>query len=245
MPRLEIALLGPPRSKSMAARSKPTGVKRSRSLAYLAVTGKSHTRDHLAGLLWPDYEQDSAYAYLRRTLWELNQMWGKGWVEADRERAGLVPTLDLWLDTTKFEELPPASQAGIDACSDAVRLYRGDFLSGFDVADTAPFEDWHRHRPNISGVSWPEPSKTSWRPTPGQEITHPLCLMPAAGWRSTPSMKPPPPHYEPTGRDGRSVRVYPPVRNLPPYPENELAIGPQPETTALYEAILHGDIWEA
>ncbi len=36
-------------------------------LAYLAVTRQSHSRESLAALFWPDYDQSRAHAYLRRT----------------------------------------------------------------------------------------------------------------------------------------------------------------------------------
>jgi DNA-binding SARP family transcriptional activator len=37
-------------------------------LAYLALVPQRHSRDALAGLLWPDYSQSNARAALRRTL---------------------------------------------------------------------------------------------------------------------------------------------------------------------------------
>ena len=37
-------------------------------LAYLAVTGRSHSRDSLATLLWPELDQSTARARLRRAM---------------------------------------------------------------------------------------------------------------------------------------------------------------------------------
>lgn len=37
-------------------------------LAYLAVTGQAHTRDHLSTLLWPESNQRMARTNLRRLL---------------------------------------------------------------------------------------------------------------------------------------------------------------------------------
>ena len=125
MSRLEIALLGPPEIKIDGHPGKTDRRKAIALLAYLAVTRKAHTRDHLAALLWPDHEQDSAYAYLRRTLWELNQMLGKGWIEADREHVSLAPAPDLWLDTAAFQEFIHAQSGGVATLSGAVALYRG------------------------------------------------------------------------------------------------------------------------
>ena len=58
-------------------------------LVYLAMTGERHRREALATLFWPEYEQSKAYAYLRRTLWEIKGALGEGWLDADRETVGL------------------------------------------------------------------------------------------------------------------------------------------------------------
>jgi predicted ATPase/DNA-binding SARP family transcriptional activator len=142
MPQLEIALLGAPEINLDGSPVKTDRRKAIALLAYLAVTNESHPRDELAALLWPDYERDSAYAYLRRTLWELNQMLGKGWIDADREHIALTLTNNLWLDFATFHEFIHAGEKEVDVLTKAVDLYRGDFLSGFVLADTAPFADW-------------------------------------------------------------------------------------------------------
>ena len=73
MTRLTLRLFGPPR---LALDGAPVETDRRKALAllaYLAVTKQSHSREALAALFWPDYDQSRAYAYLRRTLWEINQ----------------------------------------------------------------------------------------------------------------------------------------------------------------------------
>lgn len=54
-------------------------------VAYLAVTGRGHTWDALATLLWPVFDQTRARAALRRTPSTLNRAIGGAWLEADRE----------------------------------------------------------------------------------------------------------------------------------------------------------------
>ena len=52
---------------------------------YLAVSGRSHSRDALATLFYPDHSQSKARAYLRRDLAVVNTTLGGEWLDADRE----------------------------------------------------------------------------------------------------------------------------------------------------------------
>ena len=60
-------------------------------IAYLAVTRQRHSRDALANLLWPEYDQVHARATLRRTLSALNKSLEGDWLRVDREMIGLNP----------------------------------------------------------------------------------------------------------------------------------------------------------
>jgi hypothetical protein len=42
-------------------------------------------------LLGLDYAQEKAFAYLRRTLWEIYHVLGEGWLESDRAVIGINP----------------------------------------------------------------------------------------------------------------------------------------------------------
>jgi hypothetical protein len=67
MSRLALFLLGPPR---IECNGEPIEIRRRKAMAlivYLAVTGRGHSRDALATLLWPDHDQSRARAGLRRT----------------------------------------------------------------------------------------------------------------------------------------------------------------------------------
>ena len=94
MSRLVLHLLGPPR---LELDGEPVHIGRRKAvalLAYLAVTVRSHSRDSLATLLWPEYDQSRARANLRRALSLLNRTLGEGWLTTDREIAGLNPEAD-------------------------------------------------------------------------------------------------------------------------------------------------------
>jgi predicted ATPase/DNA-binding SARP family transcriptional activator len=153
MPRLALYLLGPPR---VELDGEPIHIARRKAvalLAYLALTGGSHSRDSLATLLWPEYDQSSARANLRRALSLLNRTLGEGQLTADRETASLNPDAGLWLDVDQFRGLLSGCQdhdhPEVDICSEcldalaqAVDLYQGDFLAGFTLRDSPNFDEW-------------------------------------------------------------------------------------------------------
>jgi DNA-binding SARP family transcriptional activator len=66
--RTTISLLGAPRIERDGVPLEVDTRKATALAAYLAVTRRGHTRDALAGLLWPEYNQGRARAALRRTL---------------------------------------------------------------------------------------------------------------------------------------------------------------------------------
>jgi predicted ATPase/DNA-binding SARP family transcriptional activator len=153
MATLNIYLLGSPRidldGQSVAfERNKAAAL-----LAYLAMENGAHGRETLAALLWPEYDHERAYAYLRRTLWSIHEALGDGWLEAGREQIALLRSPDLRLDVAYFwDALEECSQHGhsvdqvcgrcIQPLEQAVVFYRGDFMTGFSLRDSAGFDEW-------------------------------------------------------------------------------------------------------
>ena len=113
-------------------------------LAYLAVEGdRPHSREVLAGLLWPDYPDRSALNSLRSTLANLRQVIGDRPAEPPfllitRDTIQFNLKSDYALDLPSFENLPRLS---VDRLEQVVALHRGSFLEGFSC-DSAPFEEW-------------------------------------------------------------------------------------------------------
>jgi DNA-binding SARP family transcriptional activator len=169
MPRLAWYLLGPPRIERDGT---PVHIRRRKAvalLAYLAVTGSSHSREKLATLFWPESDQSRALASLRVVLTALNNALGEGWLQVDRETVSLAPDLhaepsdgrdlpmaseqEFWLDAAAFrsrlaairahdhrpEEVCPACLSSLAA---AVDLYRDDFLAGFTLPDSPAYDEW-------------------------------------------------------------------------------------------------------
>ncbi|MBM3190376.1 MAG: SARP family transcriptional regulator, partial [Chloroflexi bacterium] len=120
-------------------------------LAYLAIeAGRTHARETLAGLLWPDMPNDAALGNLRRVLSNLRQAIGDREAERPcllitRDTVALDATASVVIDAARFAELVRGAGEASSACDrleQAVALYRGDLLEGFSLADSAPFEEW-------------------------------------------------------------------------------------------------------
>ncbi len=123
-------------------------------LAYLALTReKVHSRDRLAGLLWPEESEESARQNLRQALYNLRSTLGDGhpprtdWLLAGQQEIGVNPGAELWLDTAVFEQAVWAGMGGrgehaLRSLTEAQGLYRGELLAGFYVKDSDLFEQW-------------------------------------------------------------------------------------------------------
>ena len=122
-------------------------------LAYLAITRVSHSRDTLATLLYPEYDQAHARAALRRTLSTLQAALGEGHLDADRETIGLDPHAKLIVDMDEFHarlaEVQTHDHAPNDVCArcimplaEAAALYHDDFMAGFTLRDSPAYDEW-------------------------------------------------------------------------------------------------------
>src|SRR4030095_3863066 len=115
-------------------------------LAYLASeSSRAQRRGALAALLWPDWPRQSAMSNMRYALADLRKNIGDReanppYLLIDRERIQLNREADLWIDVTEFESATPGSS--ITHLQTAIHLYRGSFLEGFSLPDSAPFEEW-------------------------------------------------------------------------------------------------------
>ena len=107
-------------------------------LVYLAVARPAgpHDRDKLAALFWAEMDAAAALEALEDTLDILATALGDGAITGrDTECIGLDPDL-CWADAAAFRALLDAGRT-----SEALALYRGDFLQGFK-ADGPEFQRW-------------------------------------------------------------------------------------------------------
>ena len=110
MASLVLLLLGPPRLE-LDGKAIDLGRRKAVALAaYLAVTGQDHSRDALATLLWPEYDQSRAQAALRRTLSVVKKALGGGWLEIGRDTIGLRQDTNLYVDVDEFRTKLPVSR---------------------------------------------------------------------------------------------------------------------------------------
>lgn len=139
MPQLAIALLGPPQIERDGVRVGFDTRKATALLAYLACTGRAHSRDALAALLWPEYAD--ARNALRRTLSTIQRALGASWIDVGRDQVAAIPQSALWLDVAIFAAQVTAA-GDRAALAAALALYRDDFLAGFSLRDSPAFDEW-------------------------------------------------------------------------------------------------------
>jgi len=241
-------LLGAPRVEHAGEAIEVDTRKAIALVAYLAITRRRHARDSLAGLLWPEYNQTRARAALRRTLSSLGVARAEGWLVADREGVDLVRD-EVWVDVNRFHELLAECQTHghplSDVCpeclsplSEAVALYRDDFLAGFALRDSAAFDDWQffqgeELRRELAGalerLSFGHGARAEWE----QAITH------ARRWLALDPLHEPAHRwlmqlYAWAGQRAAALRQY---RECVRVLEGELGVSPLEETTQIYEAI--------
>ena len=117
-------------------------------LAYLVMSpDQPQRREKLAGLLWPEFPERSARTSLRNSLANLRKVIGDQYtlppfLHITRQTIQFNQNSDHWLDVDACTSLLAASQPEFEALQEAASLYRGEFLEGFFIADSIPFEDW-------------------------------------------------------------------------------------------------------
>lgn len=128
-------------------------------LVYLVLEQRAHERSQLAQFLWPGYGEESARQSLRQALYRLRQLLpgsaATPWILNNRQTVQFDPAAPVQVDVITFTQLLAdctshahdqliTCQPCLARLRQAVDLHRGDFLAGFTVADSDPFEEWRR-----------------------------------------------------------------------------------------------------
>lgn len=250
--RLEINLLGP---LVVMVDAMPITVDTRKAvalLAYLAITDKGQSRDHLVDLFWPESDPDRARATLRRTLSALRSGLSDRWVQADRSTVWLEADDGVSVDVERIRAaLGDTHDHGpdqvcprcIESLTGAASQVRGPFMEGFFLRGCPDFDDWmvgeaeHQRRAvsslferlstALSGQGrYPEAIEAVRRwleVDPLLEQAHRM-LMLFHAW---------------SGDRSGAVDAY---RSWVALLDQELGVDPLDETTELYEAILEEDL---
>jgi predicted ATPase/DNA-binding SARP family transcriptional activator len=254
MPSLKLFLLGPLRLERDGMPVKLDTRKNVALVAYLAVTGESHSREALITLLWPELEPSRARANLRRNLSVLKKALNREWLVVDRESVGTDPDADFWLDVDQFRALLTTPQEHthpegnacptcLDALAEAVELYRGDFMAGFGLRDSAAFDEWQFFkteglRQELAAALERLVRAYSRLGRFGKAIPH------ARRWVTLDPLHEPAQRwlmqlYAQTGQRAAALRQYQEcVRIL----QAEVGLAPSEETTSLYEQVQTGEV---
>ncbi len=157
MVQLHVNLLGAPRILSEGEAVNLGRKKVLALLAYLVVTDRPHSRDALATLFWPDYDQSGARANLRRDISRLRQTIGEEFVDLEGDQVRIADEAGVTTDVAIFHRLvdlaishghslregsTPLCPSCFSALTRAVELYGGDFMAGFSLPDSAPYDEW-------------------------------------------------------------------------------------------------------
>ncbi len=256
MPRLQLALLGPPRVERDSAPIQVDTRKAIALLAYLALAGESgaaHGRDSLAALFWPDVDQPRAHGALRRTLSALNKALG-GWLRIERDLIAFERDADAHLDVDEFNARlaetrthghPPGEvcPACLGLLAAAAALYHDDFMAGFSLRDSPGFDDWQFfqaeacRRQLASALERLVGGLPRFGADPAEARQQAITY--ARRWLALDPLHEPAHRqlmllYAWTGQRTAALRQY---RECVRILNDELGVEPLPETTSLYEAI--------
>lgn len=256
-PSLELRVLGVPRlllnqHDVPFRRRQPLAI-----MAVLALSERSVTRDELTYLLWPDAPQTVGRQRLRRTLSQLRQSVGP---LADRlltGEAGIgsgVLRFDARMcrvDAHEFVRLSTQAHTlpdpdGLRAAEHAARLYTGLLLSGLELSESSEFEHWllqQRARFERMFLDIWRRLVDGYASTGDFDrviaaVEHALVLDPLSEVLHRKAMW----LYAKTGRRSDAIRQFTVCTALL---ERELAIEPDADTVALYQAILNDRIGAA
>ena len=232
-------------------------------LFYLAVTGQTHTRPALAGLLWADLPDSDALTNLRQVLSNLRKLVGP-YLAITRQMVTIKQDSDYWLDVAVFlagvdgssKPSPQPSPSGrggdrseakgggegmsskVARLRRAVDLYQGDFLAGFYVRDAPLFEEWQLvQRAHLRELALNALQKLAKQFAQQRDyengIAYSRRLLALEPWHE-PAHRQLMHFYAQTGQQAAALRQYDLCRQML---EDELGVAPNAETTALYEQI--------
>lgn len=208
-------------------------------IAFLAAGGaRSQSREVLASLLWSESSQERALQNLRQARLTLSrnlEAHGLSFIRFDRREVSFDESA-VEVDVIEFQRLQEAGDQ--DSLDRAVQLYTGEFLAGLDIGSEA-FDEWLQQ------------VRLSYRQQVEATLTRLLTLQEQAGAQESAIrtarrilaldplredmyrwlMR----AFAASGQRTSALAAYDACRSLL---RQELGVAPEPETEALYKAIL-------
>jgi DNA-binding SARP family transcriptional activator/predicted ATPase len=221
-------------------------------LAYLAVVaGTDHPalrscgREELAAIFYPDCPREKANAYLRQTLWELSRVGGENLLIKDNQAVALNHGAEVWVDVNAFSELmrqwktAPDRASAVQVLTQAIELYRSDFLAGFTLPKCLTFDNWQSLQAETLRLQLSK-ALEAIVDLNAQQGNLESSLAYARRWLGMDPLNESAHRtlmwlYQQNGQHLAALRQYEACRNIL---ENELGIQPEPETGILYQEIL-------
>jgi LuxR family maltose regulon positive regulatory protein len=206
-----------------------------RHLVFYSLVHPPRSRDQIAATFWPDASPDRAKATFHAVKCQAHRALGRSLIVYEDGRYRVEPEPDCWFDVAAFESLLEGHEGRQARLEEAVSLYRGDFLEGYDVAWSQPIRERLRLRFRDALIELGE-SYTAQRRFDRAFAT----LSRAVAIDDL---------HEPASRalmrlyalDGRSHAALDHFRQLQERLQ-ELGTAPAPETQALYQEIQAGTI---
>ncbi|WP_042885725.1 BTAD domain-containing putative transcriptional regulator [Cupriavidus necator] len=206
-------------------------------LAYLALAqGRAQPRDKLAALCWAESNAEQARSSLRQALSAARRALEEAGQHVVLAEADCVTLGEIEVDVCEFEQC--ARDATPASLTRAVALYRGDLLEGFHAAAPA-FDHWLAiERERLRGVALTVMARLLAHHEQAGETeqaiataTRLLALDPLQESVHRALIR----LYERQGRQALALKQY---RLCRAALQRELGVSPEPETEALYQAML-------
>jgi DNA-binding SARP family transcriptional activator/predicted ATPase len=151
LPQLRLHLLGPPR---VLLGEVPVTFARRKALAllaYLALSGRAHSRDALAALLSEASSDDEAREQLRTILVDLRRQVG-AYLAVTHATVALAPGCPVWVDLVELETAAQGETIDAERLARVVSLCTGEFLAGFTLTNAPDFAAWLLREREHTGV---------------------------------------------------------------------------------------------
>ncbi len=115
---------------------------------YLCLSKQRHTRKALAGLFWSELSEENASVNLRMAIANLKTHFST-YLIINRQTISFNEALPHSVDVVQFQTLVgqvSGSNKQIDLFTEALKYYKGEFLSGIYLEDAPLFEEWMLNR---------------------------------------------------------------------------------------------------